>query len=85
MLKIISTCCSYIYYQTDNIVYLANLDILSPTVPYTTHLKWKQIKNIFSLTKTVFEIIIALIQIYLKRQDEAKLSEKLNTFDDEIV
>lgn len=61
VLKIISTCCSFIYYLTDNIVFLANLDILSPTVPYTNKmLKWKLIKNIFSLTKTILEVVVAI-------------------------
>lgn len=40
ILKITSTFCSYIYYFTDNIVYLANLDFLKPTVP-GMNIKWK--------------------------------------------
>ncbi len=59
ILKIISTFCSYIYYFTDNIVYLSNLDFLKPTVP-GMKIKWKQIKNIFSLIKTLLEVVIAI-------------------------
>jgi len=44
VLKIISTCCSFIYYLTDNIVYLANLSFIPKTVPMST-IKWKDIKN----------------------------------------
>ena len=44
VLKIISTCCSFIYYLTDNIVYLANLSFVSKTVPMSA-IKWKDIKN----------------------------------------
>jgi hypothetical protein len=69
LLKIISTTCSFIYYLTDNIVYLANLDICSPFIPYTNKLKWKRIKNIFSLTKTILEIFISVYAILLKNDD----------------
>ena len=62
-LKIISTCCSFIYYLTDNIVWLANLGFVGNYVPHlfggSTSYKWKQIKNLFSLTKTILEVIIA--------------------------
>ena len=64
VLKVISACCSCIYYMADNVVYMANLDFLSPFVPFwKKKLKWKQIKNFFSLTKTVLEIVIALYAI----------------------
>lgn len=76
ILKIISTCCSFIYYLTDNIVYLSNLDFFSPFVPFlSTKLKWKDIKNRFSLTKTILEVIISFYSVYLKRKTEAKLNE----------
>ena len=41
VLKIISTCCSFVYYFTDNIVFLASVDFVSPKVPYAKNLKWK--------------------------------------------
>jgi hypothetical protein len=77
ILKIISTSCSFIYYLTDNIVYLANLDLCSPFVPFIGHqkLKWKQIKNIFSLTKTILEIIIAIYAIKLKNKESDDLMQ----------
>lgn len=40
ILKIVSTCCSFIYYLTDNIVWLANLGFTSPRVPFY-EFKWK--------------------------------------------
>lgn len=86
ILKIISTCCSFIYYLTDNLVYLANLDFVSPFVPgLKSRLKWKQIKNWFSLTKTILEIIIALYAIKLKRKEERNLWDKLQKFDAQIM
>jgi len=86
ILKIISTCCSFIYYLTDNIVYLANLDFVSSYVPFLNmKLKWKQIKNIFSLTKTILEVIIAIYSVILKRREEEKLKEKLMKFDNTLI
>ena len=41
ILKIISTICSFVYYLTDNIVYLANLEFVSPIVPGFHKYKWK--------------------------------------------
>jgi hypothetical protein len=45
ILKIISTCCSFIYYLTDNIVWLANLGFVGNYVPHIfggkTSFKWK--------------------------------------------
>ncbi len=69
VLKLISLSCSFIYYLTDNIVYLASLDFVSPLVPGTTT-KWKQIKNRFSLTKTILEVAIAIYKIILKKRKE---------------
>jgi hypothetical protein len=58
VLRIISTLCGLVFYIADNILFLANLDFVSPYVPGTKNLKWKQIKNIFSLIRTVLEIFI---------------------------
>ena len=70
----ISTCCSFVYYLTDNIVWLANLGFVSSFVPYLPKLKWKQIKNLFSLAKTVLEIIIAFKNVQMRKQEEAQIS-----------
>ena len=78
IVKIISTICSFIYYLTDNIVYLANLDFLPSTVPGFPKMKWKQIKNFFSLIKTFLEIISAISQNYLKQEKEKGLVKKLD-------
>lgn len=69
VLKIISTCSSFIYYFTDNMVYLSNLGFVNAYLP-KTKMKWKQLKNIFSFTKTILEIIIAIYAIYEKKKEE---------------
>lgn len=78
-LKIISLSCSFIYYLTDNVVYLANLDFVSPVVPGTTT-RWKQIKNRFSLIKTVLEVAIAIYSVILKKQREQQITRELSQF-----
>lgn len=84
ILKIVSNCCSFIYYFTDNIVYLSNMGFVDVFIP-RTKMKWKQIKNIFSFTKTILEIIIAIYTVYEKKKEENEISEKLKQFTDEIL
>ena len=62
-MKIVSTICSFFYYLTDNAVWLAGMGYMNHTV-YGR--KWKDLKNSFSLWKTVLEIIIAIVNIVLK-------------------
>ena len=83
-LKIISTSCSFIYYFSDNIVWFANMGFLKREVPGSS-MKWKQIKNFFSLLKTVLEIVIASYTVYLKRKEEIKLRMTLRENDDKLV
>ena len=57
-LKIVSAFCSFHYYLTDNIVWFANMGFISKF--YYGDKKWKSLKNIFSLAKTILEIIISI-------------------------
>ena len=63
VLKVMSTVCSFFYYMADNIVWLAGLDYMSPKI---FNSKWKNIKNDFSLLKTILEVIISVYNISLK-------------------
>lgn len=74
MLRVFSHVCSFIYYLTDNIVWFANMDFCPSNVPFAQNLKWKQVKNIFSLAKTILELIISGIMIVLKKREERELS-----------
>ena len=65
VLKIFSTFCSFFYYIADNWVWLAGLGYTSPRI---FKYKWKQIKNTFSLWKTILELIISVYNIILKTQ-----------------
>ncbi len=85
VLKIISTCCSFVYYFTDNIVFLASVDFVSPKVPYAKNLKWKQIKNSFSLIKTVLEVIISFSQLRSNKSETANLFNILQQYDNEVL
>lgn len=84
VLKIISTCCSFVYYLADNIVFFAKLEFLPGTIP-NTDIKWKRIKNMFSLTKTVLEIIIAFYQIHLKTSECKQILNDLKRENTELV
>ena len=77
ILKVVSACCSFVYYLTDNMVWLANLGFTSSFVPFSTQLKWKQIKNCFSLIKTILEIVNAFQEIVWRKQEEARIRQQL--------
>lgn len=84
ILKIVTTCCEFIYYFTDNIVYLAKLDFVDLFVPGTS-LKWKAVRNMFSLIKTMLQLLVALYTIREKNKEEAVLLSKLDQFRDEVL
>jgi hypothetical protein len=84
VLKVLSTFCSFWYYLADNLVFFAKLDFLNDKVPGTT-LKFKRIKNLFSLLKTVLEILIAVYQVLLKSRKLNKLLHELGQWDKDWV
>ena len=51
--KTISTICSFFYYFSDNIVWLSNMGYWNPKI---FGYKWKRIKDMFSLAKTILEV-----------------------------
>lgn len=74
ILKICSTICSFFYYVADNSVWLAGLGYMSPRI---FKYKWKQIKNTFSLWKTILELIISVYTVMLKNQQEKDIRKRL--------
>ncbi len=79
ILKIFSTLCSFNYYLFDNIVWLTQIGILNKFI--MPNFKWKKLKDIFSLWKTVFEIIISSYVIILKKRKENKIMEELKKYE----
>ena len=73
-LKIISTICSFFYYLTDNIVWLANIGYMNSKI---FSYRWKKIKDGFSLTKTILEVVISLYTVFLKKREERILRKKI--------
>jgi Peroxisomal biogenesis factor 11 (PEX11) len=69
ILKIVTTCCEFIYYFTDNIVYLAKLDFVDPMV-LGSSVRWKYVRNMFSLIKTVLQLMVAIYTIWEKKKEE---------------
>lgn len=47
--------------------------------------KWKNLKNGFSLGKTVLELVISLYNIILKEREEIKLRVKLRQYNDTLI
>ena len=74
ILKLLSTTCSFFYYVADNAVWSAGLGYLSPKI---FKYKWKQIKNTFSLWKTILELIISMYTIVLKKRQEKAIRARL--------
>ena len=82
LLKIVSTACSFIYYFTDNVVWLANMGYASNKVFNT---KWKHIKNTSSLLKTMLEVVISIYNVVTKTILARRLEKKLAVFGDNKV
>lgn len=84
ILKIVTTCCEFIYYLTDNIVYLAKLEFVDPLVP-GSKIRWKFVRNTFSLIKTILQLLVAVYTIWEKKKEQNNLLEKLNKFQNELL
>jgi hypothetical protein len=76
ILKLTSLACSFFYYLIDNIVWFSNIGFVSKFFYGST--KWKQLKNLFSLTKTILEILLAVYNVYLKTHQEINIRKKLH-------
>jgi uncharacterized membrane protein len=71
ILKTNSAICSFIYYFADNVVWFSKIGFLNKFIPFSEkifgkQIKWRQVKDLFSLLKTVFELWIYIYTIYLK-------------------
>jgi hypothetical protein len=68
----------------DNLVWFAKMDFI-PNQDPLFKFKWKNLKNVFSLGKTVLELVISLYNIVLKERDEIKLRLKLRQYNERII
>ena len=91
VLKTLSATFSFIYYFTDNIVWFSKIGFFDKEVPFSKQIffgkviKWGQIKDQFSLFKTILELIIYLYTLKLKTTEELLLFKKLSQMDDVII
>mgnify|MGYP001806893600 CR=1 FL=1 len=67
-MKVFSSFCSFNYYLFDNIVWLAQLGIFNKFI--ISNFKWKKLKDIFSLWKTMVEVLISIYVVRLKKRKE---------------
>lgn len=79
VLKFCSALCSHNYYLFDNIVWFTQIGILDKFI--ISDIKWKKLKDIFSLWKTVFEIIISIYLVIIKTIKERLLIRELGKFE----
>jgi len=84
LLKMVSTICSFNYYLMDNLVWFAKMGFVTDRDPLF-NFKYKNLKNIFSLSKTIFELVISVYNIVLKESEEIKLRLKLRQYNDKLI
>jgi hypothetical protein len=65
ILKFMLAICSHNYYLFDNIVWFTQIGILNKFI-YLPKYKWKKFKDLFSLWKTIFEVIISIYLVIIK-------------------
>jgi hypothetical protein len=73
-LKFMSAICSHNYYLFDNIVWFTQIGILNKFI-YLPKYKWKKFKDLFSLYKTILEVIISIYLVIIK-SGKASLLER---------
>jgi hypothetical protein len=81
-MKVTSAVCSFIYYFTDNIVWLAKIGFVSKYIPLSDKvigksIKWGKIKDQFSLVKTILELVIYTYVHRIKTREIEELRETL--------
>ena len=81
-MKTISTVCSFFYYLTDNIVWVSNMGYVDGKI---FNYKWKRIKDVFSLAKTVLEVIISIYTVILNKRKERILRKKIYQYAENSV
>ena len=83
ILKILSTICSHNYYLFDNIVWFTQIGILNKN--FYSNFQWKKLKDIFSLWKTIFEIIISFYQIIIKKRKEQEIMDLISVYNGQVI
>ena len=78
VLKIMSSFCSFYYYLFDNIVWFTQIGIMNKFL--ISNIKWKRFKDLFSLWKTILEIIISVYVVIIKQKKEKAIAEKILEF-----
>ena len=58
VVKILSHCASFVYFILDNLVWAADIGIINKLI-YNANIKWKSTKDLASLWKVIFELILS--------------------------
>lgn len=78
VMKFLSAVCSHNYYLFDNIVWFTQIGILNKFI--ISKFKWKKLKDIFSLWKTIFEVLISVWVVVRKSEKEQELMRQLTKY-----
>jgi hypothetical protein len=69
IMKFMSSVCSHNYYLFDNIVWFTQIGILNKVIG-VSKVKWKKLKDMFSLWKTILEVLISVWVVIRKTYKE---------------
>ena len=83
ILKFLSAICSHNYYLFDNIVWFTQIGILNKLI--LSKIKWKRLKDSFSLWKTIFEVIISVYVVIIKTHKERLIFTQLSLYERQII
>lgn len=82
-MKFLSAVCSHNYYLFDNIVWFTQIGILNKFI--ISKFKWKKLKDIFSLWKTIFEVLISVWVVVRKSEKEQELMRQLIKYRGQMI
>lgn len=76
LVELVGKVCGFFYYLLDNVVWIANIGMIKKFV--FKNVKWKRIKDLFTLVKNWASLIKSLLVWYRSIMQEKKIIEELD-------
>lgn len=83
-LKLLSHCASFVFYILDNLVWAADIGIISKFI-YHANFKWKRTKDLASFTRCICELILSCFNMKETRNKIKILQSQLDTIPNSIL
>ncbi|CDW81009.1 pex11 domain containing protein [Stylonychia lemnae] len=83
IMSLFARVCGFFYYLLDNVVWFSNMGMISKTA--FNKMKWKRLKDIFTLAKNWSEVIKSIIIWYYAVQEENRINEELSKLENQVV